>query len=160
MGISFVFKSEKGKIIERLGYYGIEEIPYLLINSGKEKIRGYTGNLTKEKIIELDNEIGIDVMGLYLFHNYSNEIRLSFDAVHALKEQIGANVLELNDLQAKELLKGRDIALSREEFEKLRQKGEKTGFKILKNNEEFIGTGKLTEEGRIVNYMPKERRLR
>jgi NOL1/NOP2/fmu family ribosome biogenesis protein len=58
------------------------------------------------------------------------------------------------------LLKGRDIALSREEFEKLRQKGEKTGFKILKNNEEFIGTGKLTEEGRIVNYMPKERRLR
>ena len=76
------------------------------------------------------------------------------------KDKITKNILELTKEQAEEFLKGRDVALSKQEIESLKSAGEKTGFKILKYDSDFIGTGKLTEEGRIVNYMPKERRTR
>lgn len=159
--LSFLRPAEKQEIMEMLRYYGIENLKgYLLTESGKEKVRAYSGSLTPEKIRELNEAVGIDIVGLYLLHKYPSNIRLSFDAIHAIKSQITKNVLELTQEQADEFMKGRDILLSKEEFEALKQKNEKTGFKVLKCGDDFIGTGKLTEEGRIVNYMPKERRLR
>ena len=159
--LSFIRGAEKQEILEMLKYYGIEDLKgWLLTESGKEKIRAYSGNLTPEQIMNIHEAAGIDLIGLYLLHKYPSNIRLSFDAVHALKSQITKNVFELSDKHAEEFMKGRDIALSKEEVEALKAKGEKTGFKILKYKKDFIGTGKLTEEGRIVNYMPKERRTR
>jgi NOL1/NOP2/fmu family ribosome biogenesis protein len=157
MGISFIFRNDKEKLIKQLGYYGIKKLPYLLTKSGKEKIRGYSGSLTTNEITELNNEIGIELLGIYLFHDYHDNMRLSFDAIYALKDQITENVIELDDKQAEEYLKGRDLALSNADKEKF--KSESLGFKIIKHGDEFIGTGKLTGD-RIVNYMPKERRLR
>lgn len=164
MELEFVFKSEKKKILDKLSYYGIEELPYLLIVSGKEKVRGYSGSLSNKELMDLHQAIGTQVIGLYLFHDYHENdngggLRLSFDAISALKNQITKNILELNDKQAEEFLKGRDVTLTNDEIKELEDKSETKGFKILKNQGEFIGTGKLVE-GRIVNYMPKERRLR
>ena len=155
--LRYIFKTEKRDIIEKLGYYGITELPYLLIESGKEKVRGYSGSLSTEELTQLNHEIGVDLVGFYLFHNYSDEIRLSFDAIYALKNQITKNIIELDDAQASEFLKGRDIALTDKDKEKF--KGETRGFKIIRHKDEFLGTCKLTED-RIINYMPKERRLR
>lgn len=156
--LSFIFRNDKEKLIKMLGYYGIKNLNnYLLIYSGKEKIRGYSGSLINKEIIDLYNEVGIELIGLYLFHDYHDNLRLSFDAISALKNQITENIIEIDDKQAEEFLKGRDIALSKEEQEKF--KDETRGFKIIKHNQELIGTGKLTSD-RIVNYMPKERRLR
>ena len=70
--IKFLYKTEKKAIMQKLEYYGITKLPYLLIESGKEKIRGYTGSLLMEEIHELNKQIGIDLIGLYLFHNYYN----------------------------------------------------------------------------------------
>lgn len=158
--IQFIFRNDKERIIQRLEYYGIKKLPYLLTLSGKEKIRGYTGSLTTDEIMKLNNEIGFELIGLYLFHDYHDELRLSFDAINALKDQITKNIIEISDKHAEDFLKGRDVSLNKEEFEKLKDKKEEFGFKVIKNKEEFIGMGKLTQEGRIVNYMPKERRLR
>jgi NOL1/NOP2/fmu family ribosome biogenesis protein len=152
-----MFKNDKEKLIKNLDYYGIKKLNYLLTKSGKEKIRGYTGSLTTDEIVKINNEIGIELLGLYLFHDYHGDLRLSFDAISALKDQITKNIIELDNKQAEEFLKGNDIALTKDEQEKF--KDESLGFKIMKNNNEFIGTGKLTKD-RVVNYMPKERRLR
>ncbi len=157
MGLSFVFRNDKEKIEKKLNYYGIKDLPYLLTKSGKEKIRGYSGSLSVKQIIDLNNEVGIELLGLYLMHEYHDNMRLSFDAISALKSQITENILELDDKQAEEFLKGRDIALTNEDKEKF--KNETKGFKIIKHKSDLIGTGKLIED-RIVNYMPKERRLR
>jgi len=157
MALSFIFRNDKEKLIKNLGYYGITKLPYLLTRSGKEKIRGYSGGLSVDEIIKLNNEIGIELLGQYLFHDYHDNLRFSFDAIYALKDQITENILELNDKQAEEFLKGRDIALTKEDQEKW--KNETKGFKVMRNKGEFIGTGKLTAD-RIVNYMPKERRLK
>lgn len=161
--IKFIFKTDKEEIIEKLKYYGIKKLPFLLCYSGREKIRGYSGILSKEEIRDINEEVGIELIGLYLFHSYENQdnLRLSFDAIYALKDQITENIIELDEKQAEEFMKGRDIVLTKEEQERYKQKNETLGFKIIriKNTPEFIGTGKLTND-RIVNYMPKERRLR
>lgn len=149
---------EKQELLEMLHHFGIKKLDFMLFNSGKEKIRAYTGNLTLEQIKKLHKEIRIELIGFYLLHVYHNEIRLSFDAIALFKDQITKNILEIDDKQAQEFLKGRDLVLSKEEFEKAKQEG--TGFKVLSFNKDFLGIGKLTQEGRIVNYMPKERRLR
>ena len=59
MGISFIFRNDKEKLIKNLNYYGIKKLPYLLTKSGKEKIRGYSGNLSTDEIVKINNEIGI-----------------------------------------------------------------------------------------------------
>lgn len=159
--IIFIAGKQRKELLEKLKYYGIDELPqYILTESGKEKIRAYSGSLSMEQIRELNKEIGVELIGMYLLHNYLNNIRLAFDAVAALKSQIKENILELNDEQAQEFLKGRDVALSKEEQEKLKSQGEQLGFKIFRHKEDLLGTGKLTQEGRLVNYMPKERRIK
>lgn len=151
--MEILYKSEKKKIVDKLSYYGINKVPFLLIRFGKEKIRGYSGDLSIEEIKNIDKSIGIEMMGLYLFHEYETEIRLSLEAAHVFKDQIGKNIILLNDEQAEKWFEGKDIQLTKE------QEKENHGFKLLKHNQDFIGCGKLIEN-RILNYMPKERRLK
>jgi len=157
MVLSFIYKNDKKKLIEQLNYYGITKLNYLLSASGREKVRGYSGNLTTDELTKLNQEVGTELVGMYLFHIYSDELRLSFDAISALKDQITKNILELDEKQAEEFLKGRDIALSEED--KKKWLSEPRGFKVIKFKDDLIGTCKLTHD-RIVNYLPKERRLR
>ena len=153
----FIFKTEKREILELLGHFGITELPYLLVASGKEKIRGYSGILSTDELIEIDEAVGIELIGAYFFHYYENNLRLAPDAIHLLKDKITKNIIEIDEKQAKEWFKGQDILLTKEEQEKL--KDESKTFKVIKFQGDLIGSGKLTE-GRIVNYMPKERRLK
>ena len=159
----FIFKTEKKEIIKKLEYYGITELPFLLVTSGKEKVRGYTGILSTDEIIELDKCVNMEIIGLYLFHNYADSIRLSMDAINLLKDQITKNILELNEKQAKEWFAGQDILLSKEEKEQLKkeleQKKETNGFKVIKIAGDLVGMAKITDD-RIINYTPKERRIR
>lgn len=147
--------TERKKIIESLGYYGITEIPLLLIETSPGRIRGYSGMLSKDEIAKLSKEVRIEVIGLYMFNNFDGDMRLSVDAIHLLKDQITKNILELNEKQAKEWMQGQDIALMNEDKEKL--KNEPTGFKVIKYKDDFLGCAKLTHD-RIVNYLPKNRR--
>lgn len=156
--MKIIYKAEKKKIIEKLSYYGITKLPHLLLRFGKEKIRGYSGGLSITDIALIDKTAGIEIMGLYLFHEYSNEIRLSLDALHLFKDQITKNILNLTDEQAEAWFKGQDI--SREEIEASKNLGSLgIGFKVLKHNNDLIGCGKLVAE-RLINYMPKERRIK
>jgi NOL1/NOP2/fmu family ribosome biogenesis protein len=140
---------QKKKIIKKLNeQYGIKNLPYLTLQFGNEKLRLYSGSLSKEELSNLDNTLNIENIGLY-FAKYENEdIRLTIDGIQLLKNEITKNILELNDKEAINWLKGFDIEL----------KADKS-WKILKYKDEFIGCGKSTGE-RITNFMPKERRIK
>jgi len=141
--------ADKKKIIEQLNsQFGITSLPYLLIQFGQEKIRAYSGVLSKEELCYLDREIRIENIGLYFAKYEGDEIRLTLDGIQLLKDQITKNIIELNDEQANEWFKGLDIEI---------QVG--YGWKVLKHNNELIGCGKSTEE-KITNFMPKERRIK
>ena len=128
--------------------FGITDLPYLFLQFGKEKIRVYSGNLAKEDLANLDKNARIENMGLYLAKVQPDGIRLTIDGVQLVKDQITKNIMEINDDQADQWLKGNDLDIKAE-----------PAFKILKNNNEFLGCGKSTGD-KITNFVPKERRVK
>ena len=159
--MKIIYSNQKKKLLEKLKKYNIDNLDFILIETGTEKIRGYTGDLTPEQLINLNKKIPILLTGLYLFHEYLDDVRLSTDAAHILKNQIkdNPNIIKLNEDQMQRWFKGEDLEVF--ELKSLNpdiEKQEKT-FKIIQYQEDFIGSGKLTFE-RLVNYVPKERRIK
>ena len=141
--------SQKKKIINLLNnQFGISKIPHLFLKFGKEKLRLYSGDFSKEELIELDNNLKIESIGLYFAKIQNDGIRLSLDGTILLKSQISKNILDLSDKQSKDWFKGEDLNLKLDK-----------NFKILRNKNDIIGTGKSTGE-KITNSMPKERRIK
>ena len=148
MKIEFVRKGEKKKILELLKEnYGIEKLPYLLIKSGKNKLRLFSGNLSKEEIKELSKIVFIEGIGLYFASFRNNEIRLTLDSLHLLKKQI-KDFIEISEKQLQEWFKGLSLDVKDKKLK---------GFVVLKHKEDFVGIGKASQ-GKIFNYLPKERR--
>jgi len=152
MNIRLIKSSEKKEILNKLNNnYGITSLPFLLIESGKEKVRGYTGHLSKEEILDLTRIAKVEVIGLYLFKKEKdNELRLSFEAPanKEIQKQLSKNTIELNEEQSKSWMKGNDIEVPCQE-----------GYVVLKHKDDFLGCGK--SNGKIIfNHVPKDRRVR
>lgn len=141
--------NEKKRILKQLNeQFGIEKLPHLLIRFGKEKIRAYSGSFTSDDLRFLDKNLRIETAGIYIAKQHPDGIRLTIDGVSLFKNQITKNILELDDEMAEKWFRGEDLIIE-----------EEREFKILKNNDEFIGCGKSTGE-RITNFVPKERRIK
>jgi len=141
--------TDKKRIVEQLTkQFGITQIPYLIIQFGKEKLRAYSGNLSKEELYYLDRELRIENIGLYFAKQENDGIRLTLDGIQLFKDQISKNILELDNEQAEQWLRGNDLPISSD-----------NSWKVLRHKDEFLGCGKSTGE-RISNFMPKERRIR
>ena len=149
MDHKFIKSPEKRKIISELQEkFGISEIPYLLIESGKEKIRAFSGSLSKDEILEIAKLTRIEGIGLYILKNEHDELRLSFDATQILAKQITKNIIDIDKEQLELWIRGHDLVL----------KAPKGTFAIRYNND-FLGCGKSNGE-KIFNYVPKERRIK
>lgn len=149
MNIHFIKSSEKKKITAELEIqFGIKKIHYLLIETGKDKIRGFSGHLSKEEIKSLSQLTNIESIGVYLLKK-EFDYRLSIEATHLLKEQITKNILEINDLQLQQWLKGQNLEIKTKNKNTL----------VIQHNQDFIGCGKSNTE-KIFNYVPKDRRLK
>jgi len=150
-------KTKKKKIIEMFSEFGIEKLPYLLIKTGSEKIRGYSGSLSVEEINKLKREINIEAIGMKLFTINGNEARINFDAVSMpeIKKQVKnkEKIIEINNEQLKAWFHGENIEINNEQMKA------KDGFVILKHGEDFVGMGKKIKN-LVLNYVPKERRVR
>ncbi len=148
MNVKFLKSPEKKKIVDQLQeQFGIEELPYLLLETGKEKIRGYSGHLSKEEILEIGESAHIEIIGLYILKEEQG-FRLSFDATQLLAGQIKKQVVEINDEQLAQWMKGNDLQIALER-----------GTYAVKHNEDFVGCGKSNGEV-LFNYVPKDRRVR
>jgi len=148
MIIKFVKSSEKKKILAELNeQFGIEKLPYLLVESGRERIRAFSGSLSKEEILQMSHLTNIEQIGLYLIKK-EDSLRLSMDAIHLLKSQITKNIIEITESQFNDLIRGKDLSISAQK-----------GNIIIKYKEDLIGFGRSTGE-KVYNYIPKDRRLR
>jgi len=150
MNIQFLNQNEKNKITEKLKeQFGIEKIPFNLIKIGQERIMAISEKIKKEEIEKIQNIAFIEGIGVYFAKEIENEIRLSIEGTHLLKEQISKNIFELNEKQAEQWMQGNELNLSTG----------KKGFIIIKFNDDFLGTGKASEN-KIGNFIPKNRRLK
>ena len=164
MKIQILDKAKKKKIIEQIKDIGITKIPELLIRTGKERIRAYSGNLSREEIQELWRTFSIEGIGLYVAKEIASkksgtkETRLSLDGIHLWENQVKEKIILLNKEQEELWFRGKDIELTKEQqkkytFEKC--------FVVVKShdNKDIIGTGKTGDKIEILyNYLPKERR--
>jgi len=148
MKIGFLHSGEKRETLRRMkNTYGIEDFPYLMLQIGKEKIRGFSGHLSKEEIHEIAKLAPIEGIGMYLAKK-GEGLRLSFDATQILKPLIKKNIFQMNDEQFESWIKGEDIEVSADK-----------GILVMEHDGDLIGCGKSNGE-RIFNQIPKERRIK
>ena len=95
------------------------------------------------------SKLRINSVGMY-FCDLENEIRLSIEGSQIIGPKATKNIVEINESQVKQWLKGEDL--------KIEDKNDYSGFLILKNGNDFLGTGKF-KENKILNYVSKSRRI-
>jgi NOL1/NOP2/fmu family ribosome biogenesis protein len=112
----------------------------------------------KEQIIYLLNkQFGINSLeraGLYFAKFFidrqgNKQIRLSIEGTQILSKQFKKNIFELNKQQATKWMQGQELNI----------KTGKKGFLIMKYKDNYLGTGKASQE-KIGNFIPKSRRLK
>ena len=140
----------KNKILKSLNeQFGIKKIPGILFQKGKERIFLYQGSLNEREVQEIEKTLPVERVGIYFAKEINGEMRLSIDGIHLLQDQITKNMFELNEEQMLEWMHGSELQI----------KSGNKGFLIMKYKEDFLGTGKASEE-KISNFIPKNRRLR
>ncbi|MEM3373672.1 MAG: hypothetical protein QXE31_00475 [Candidatus Woesearchaeota archaeon] len=118
---------------------------YIFLINPKNKIFIISNDFSKIDI----KELRINSLGLYLGEIYNNELRLSIEGSQIIGKSAKKNILELNNELAEQWLKGLDIDLNQDY---------KNSFYLIKNNNNFIGCGKIINK-KLFNYVPKERRI-
>lgn len=154
MKIELLDNTKKKKVLIILNdNYGIENLPLMLIKTSKDKIRAYSGNLSREELNELAKNVNIELIGTQLCTlTDENNARLNFDVMNLpiIKSQISKNILNINEIQMKDLLAGKNLEISTEIS---------SPFIPLKINTDFFGIAK--NRGTFLqNYVPKEKRMK
>ncbi|MBI3623007.1 hypothetical protein HY212_02920 [Candidatus Pacearchaeota archaeon] len=150
MTLHFLTTHETQSILEKLQeQFGVKEIPGILLKIGQERIFLYQGSLSESEIKKLESIIYIERLGVYFAKEEENGIRLSIEGTQILQSQIKKNIYELNDNQVESWMKGNELNIS----------VGKKAFLIMKYKNDFLGTGKASEN-KITNFIPKNRRLK
>ena len=147
MKIQVLDNAKKKKFIAELSGFGLKKIPQMLVRSGKERIRAFSGSLSREEIMEIWRMFPIEGVGLYVGKEFVNrsgvrEVRLSVDGIQMLLASgvrgsgcrgVG-RVVVLTEEQEEEWFLGHDIEVESDLSE---------GFVLVKSGGDFVGMGKL-----------------
>ena len=163
MKIRVMDRAKKKKFIAELTDLGMKKIPEMLIKAGSERVRAFSGDLSKDDIYDIWRLLPIEGIGLYVGKDLMNrngirEVRLSLDGMHVWKEQLTEKVLVLTKEQEEKWFEGNNIELNEEQKKKF--VGVK-GFVAVKSadGKDFVGNGKLGDGVSILyGFLPKERR--
>ena len=139
-------RKDKKKFLELLKkQFGFEKkLDYVFLINNKNKIF-----IVNKELVNIDlNKIRINSIGMYIAEFRNDEVRLSIEGSQFIGPDAKKNILGLNDKEAREWLKGND----------LEKEINLKGFVIIKNDNDFLGCGKVKEKG-ILNFVPKTRRL-
>jgi len=120
------------------------DMDYAFLKTDKGKIYVVNSDISK---LEL-GKLRINSIGLYFAEIRDGGIRLSIEGSQIIGPKSKKSVLELNDNEAKEWMRGNDLEM----------KGDFSGFLIIKHKEDFLGCGKYAN-GKILNYIGKARRV-
>ncbi len=151
--ITFLDKTKKRKLLKEFEkQYNITNLPYLIIQTGKDRYRIYSGSLSKEELNEMAKTTNIELIGTHLCKIQEGKIRLSFDILNTqeIKNQITKNIHEIKDDEVKKWMAGENLETEKEFA---------TQYIIIKNQNNILGIGRKINNT-IQNYTPKERRIR
>lgn len=149
--MNFLKSGDKKRLLrEAEEIYGIGKLDFpILLVTGKQKIRVFSGSMSKDEIRELSGIANVEIVGAYVFKQDEKfGLRISMDGTKILSEEIKKNVIEINQEEMKEWLCGKNLEVVRER-----------GVYVVKHGDDFLGCG-ISDGKKIINYVPKERRVR
>ncbi|MBN4049232.1 hypothetical protein JYT91_01300 [archaeon AH-315-M20] len=120
------------------------KLDYAFLQNQKNRVFLINKDISK---IDL-SKLRTNSMGMYFCEIDKIGIRLSIEGSQIVGPKAVKNIIEIDEKQTKQWLKGEDL-----EF-----KGNYSGFVILKHNNYFLGTGKF-KENKVLNYVGKSRRI-
>lgn len=146
MDFKILNKKEALRLLERVKeQFGIKELD---LNCGfiqnKDKIYLISKDLAKINY----KELRINDIGLYFCTITNGGIRLSIEGSQLIGKNATKNVVEISDEELRYWFNGE--SLIRKDI---------SGYVLIKNNNDFLGCG-YAREGLILNYVPKERRVK
>jgi NOL1/NOP2/fmu family ribosome biogenesis protein len=152
MIIEFLSRKNKREIQDNLKEtYGIDlDFPHALLQSGKDKLRIFTGDINEHELQVLNSLVRIDAIGLYFGFLKDKELRLSLDSSILLARNASKNILELNKEQAISWMQGKN--LNPTEFKNIPS----SKIALIKYKDDILGVTKLGDT--LWNFVPKERR--
>ena len=95
------------------------------------------------------SKLRLNSAGMYFCEIDGKGIRLSIEGSQIVGPKAAENVVELNGEETRKWFKGEDLE---------KECNDCNGFIILKNKNDFLGTGKYSK-GKILNYVGKTRRI-
>ncbi len=120
------------------------KLDYTFLQSQKDKLY-----IVSKDISKIDfSKIRVDSVGIYFGVMQHNELRLSLEGSQLIGPYAKKNVLELDEKQAKQWMKGQDIDYP----------GSTKAFLIIKHNKYYLGCAKHKND-KLFNHVPKARRL-
>jgi len=106
--------------------------------------------IANRDILKLDlSHLNVNSIGLYFARISHGELKLSIEGSQLIGPKATKNIVELDDEQFWEWIRGLDVAFH----------GESKSFVIVKHNSDFYGCARH-KEGKLMNMVPKERRIR
>lgn len=179
--VQIIRGGEKKKFFAKMKeQFGIEKKSWILVKGGKGRIRAFSGSMTREEIDEMCGLIGVETLGLYV-GKMDNDLRLSLDGTHVLKNEIVKGFIELNSEKAGVWLSGKDLDFSQggtlptpeltldnsdKKLKRVRSPTHEDGKNKLPNGiwaikygDNFLGCG-IVSDGKLLNHVPKERRVK
>lgn len=120
------------------------KLDYAFLKNQKNRIFIINKDISK---IDL-SKLRINSIGMYFCELNKAGIRLSIEGSNIIGKKATKNIIEINEQQTKQWLRGEDLEI----------KGNYSAFVILKHNNDFLGTGKY-KDNKVLNYVGKERRI-
>ena len=146
MNFGILNKKESNKILDEIKEnFGIKKI---------ELDYGFIKNDDKIYLITKDlgridfKKLKINDIGLYFCALSKGGISLSIEATQMIGNKAAKNVVEIFDEEVKYWFNGESLV-----------RKNLSGMVIIKNKNDFLGCG-YAKDGLIINYIPKERRVK
>ena len=144
--LHFLNKKEVKKILSLVKEQFDSEIvlEYEFLVNEKNKVY-----IVNKDIAKIDlTKLRVNSIGLYFGELHPEGLRLSIEGSQLIGPTAKKNVLELNEKELKEWIRGEDLV----------KEVDVKGFVIIKHADDFFGCGKIIQ-GKILNHYPKVRRI-
>ncbi|MFH1637666.1 MAG: hypothetical protein ABIB71_04555 [Candidatus Woesearchaeota archaeon] len=143
--LNFMNSKEVKVLIRELEeQYGCQlKIERALLKSSKDKVYAISKDFAQIN----DKQLRVNNLGMYFCKFEKDGIRLTIEGAQLLSPK--KNFIDINKEEAAKWIRGEDIETD----------AEVSGYIIIRHNNDIIGCGKF-KEGRILNYTPKDRRIK
>lgn len=147
--ITFLSSGEKKKLLNEIEErFGWKVKDCMFLQAGRERVRAFTGTLSREELSLLNEFARVEFAGAYFVRQEPFGLRLAFDMTQLYADEFSKNVIELTEEEFSQWMRGASLVRNVED-----------GFYVVKYGSDFLGST-YVKHGKLYNYVPKERFLK